>query len=113
MHALRSLPVTLFLAALIGACSQPAEPPPAVTDAAPPEEAPDPNARPRSSRPPAARDRGHLHELIDALPSRELDSAAAFLEFLSERRSPSKARPSKPPAKAPVPAAPTRAAEGD
>ena len=42
MHALRSLPVTLFLAALIGACSQPAEPPPAVTDSAPPEAAPDP-----------------------------------------------------------------------
>lgn len=30
--------------------------------------------------------RAKLHELVDALPSRELDAATAFLEFLRERR---------------------------
>ena len=35
MHALRSLILTLFLGALVGACSQPAEPPPPAPESAP------------------------------------------------------------------------------
>jgi hypothetical protein len=81
----------------------------AEAESAPPEE---PTPQRSSSRPPAARDRSHLHELVDALPARELDTAAAFLEFLRERRRAAKGRASRPPAKAAAPA-PTRAAEGD
>jgi hypothetical protein len=70
-------------------------------------------AEPRSNRPsrtaPAEGNRSRLHELVDALPPREVETAAAFLEFLGERRRPSKPRPSKPPTSQPAP----RAAEGD
>ena len=54
--------------------------------------------------------RKRLHELVDALPSRELDAASAFLEFLRERRGGMQPRASRPPKPA---AAPPRAAEGD
>jgi hypothetical protein len=69
---------------------------------------------PRQSKPPRSAQneaqRRRLHELVDALPGRELESASAFLEFLKERRRGSKPRPSRPPA--PAPAVP-RAADGD
>jgi CubicO group peptidase (beta-lactamase class C family) len=42
MNALRSLTLTAFSCALMGACSQPAEPPREPAEAAPPAEAPDP-----------------------------------------------------------------------
>jgi hypothetical protein len=74
---------------------------------------PEKQAEPRSTRPsrpaPPEVDRRRLHELIDALPSREVETAAAFLEFLRERRRAGKPRPSKPLAAEPAP----RAAEGD
>jgi hypothetical protein len=73
------------------------------------------NPGPRASRPPRAgggndAQRRRLHELVDALPGRELDTASAFLEFLNDRRRRSKPRASRPPA--PAPSAP-RAADGE
>jgi hypothetical protein len=69
-------------------------------------------ARPAGPNHPPANEghRRRLHELVDALPSRELETASAFLEFLRERRGAMQPRPSRPPAPA---SAPPRAAEGD
>lgn len=79
---------------------------------------------PRASRPPrnggGEAQRRQLHELVDALPVRELDNASAFLEFLRERRRGAKPPASRPPAPS-VSAAPAaapaaqapRAADGD
>ena len=55
--------------------------------------------------------RQRLHELVDALASRELEMAQTFLEFLRDRRVSSRPRPK--PASEPVPVAATRAAEND
>jgi len=65
-------------------------------------------------------DRQRLHALVDALPSTEVETAAAFLEFLGDRRRVAKPRATKPRAAAasaaassaaPGPSVP-RAAEG-
>ena len=67
----------------------------------------------RSSHPaPNEGDRRRLHELVDALPSGDVETASAFLEFLRDRRPKPKPRPSKPPAGNPAPGVP-RAAEGE
>ena len=52
------------------------------------KEDPDPErAKARATRGSQAEvQRQRLHELVDALPTRELDAATAFLEFLRERR---------------------------
>jgi hypothetical protein len=64
---------------------------------------------------PVEGDRQRLHALVDALPSAEVETAAAFLEFLGERRRVAKPRVTKPRA-APSAATPSpsipRAAEG-
>jgi len=64
---------------------------------------------------PVEGDRQRLHALVDALPSAEVETAAAFLEFLGDRRRVAKPRVTKPRA-APSAAAPSpsipRAAEG-
>ena len=79
-----------------------------------PSEEPAAKPEPRASRPPrnnaSEGQRRRLHELVDGLPPRELDTATAFLEFLRERRRASKPRTSRPPAPASVP---PRAAEGE
>ena len=63
-------------------------------------------AEPRNKRPSRTRtgegDRRRLHELVDALPSRDVDTATAFLEFLRDRRR--GAKRSKPPTAQPTPA---------
>ena len=68
--------------------------------------------RPSSpTQPPAnAGHRKRLHELVDVLPARELETASAFLEFLQERRTVMKPRPSRPSEPA---STPPRVAEGD
>ena len=70
----------------------------------------------RASRPPRSvgseSQRRRLHELVDALPVRDLDTASAFMEFLKDRRRSLKPRASRPPAPAPAPATP-RAADGE
>ena len=68
----------------------------------------------RASRPPRSvggeAQRRRLHELVDALPVRDLDTASAFMDFLRERRRAMKPRASRPPA---APAPTPRAADGD
>jgi hypothetical protein len=63
----------------------------------------EPGASKRPSRPaaaPAADERRRLHELVDALTSKDIETASAFLEFLGRRRRAPKPRVSKPPASA-------------
>jgi hypothetical protein len=68
-----------------------------------------------SAAAPAEGDRQRLHALVDALPSSEVETAAAFLEFLGDRRRVAKPRATKPraaaSAAAPGPSVP-QAAEG-
>ena len=77
----------------------------------------DPGAAPQpieshSSRPASAdAHRQRLHELVEALPPRELEMAQSFLEFLRDRRG--SARPRPKPAPEPVPVAAARVAEKD
>ena len=79
----------------------------------------EPLAPKRPSQPAASAedvDRRRLHELVDALPSQDVDTAAAFLEFLGRRGRAPKPRASKPPAGAPVAQqapSPPRVAEGE
>lgn len=78
-----------------------------------PERQPAEPARRRPSQAPTPeRDRGRLHELVDALSGRDMETAVAFLEFLRDRRKSAKTRLSKPPAEAAPPAEP-RVAEGE
>lgn len=73
-------------------------------------------SEPGPKRPSRARssesDRRRLHDLVDTISVRDVETAAAFLEFLRERGRGLKPRPSRPPA-SPAPAARTRAAEGE
>ena len=76
-----------------------------------PQAAPEPTEMQPSRTAPAEADRQRLRDLVDALPSRELEIAETFLEFLRDRRGSS--RPTPKPASEPVPVAATRAAEND
>jgi hypothetical protein len=63
------------------------------------------------SRPPAKEgSRERLHGLVDALPARDLETAAAFMEFLHDRPRAMQPRPTRPSQPAPVP---PRIAKGD
>jgi len=50
------------------------------------EQVPEVSTRKKSRAQASEAQRGRLHELVDSLPVRELDTASAFLEFLRERR---------------------------
>ncbi len=69
------------------------------------EAMPEPRPPRRSSEvtttPDASRRR--VHDLVDAVAPRDLETARTFLEFLTERRSNPSARPSAPPEQAPEP----------
>ena len=66
----------------------------------------------RSSRvPPADATRRRIHELVDAVPTRDLEMARAFLEFLRDRRTGPRVR-AKGPVEAPA-MAPIETAEGE
>ena len=79
----------------------------------------EPRASNRPSRPAASAedvDRRRLHELVDALPSKDVETASAFLEFLGRHGRASKPRASKPPAESVVvqqAPSPARVAEGE
>lgn len=85
---------------------------PAETEA---KAAPESVKAPSGAAPEEEGDRHRLHALVDALPSPEVETAAAFLEFLGDRRRVAKPRATKPraaaSAAAPGPSVP-RAAEG-
>ena len=65
----------------------------------------------RPSRPAPDAQRQRLHELVDALPPRELEMAKTFLEFLRDRRGSGRPRPR--PAVEPVPVAAAQSAKND
>jgi hypothetical protein len=79
----------------------------------------EPRAAKRPSRPAAPAEdvnRRRLHELVDALPPKDVETASAFLEFLGRHRRAPKPRASKPPAGASVAQqapSPARVAEGE
>jgi hypothetical protein len=77
-----------------------------------PARGPEPRPKRPSRAPASESDRRRLHELVDGLPGRELENAAAFLEFLNERGRGPKTRPSRPPASPEAPPR-TRVAEGE
>ncbi len=78
-----------------------------------PERPSEPALRTRPSRAPEVQlERSRLHELIEALSARDVETATAFLEFLRDRRKSAKTLSSHPPAAAAPPAEP-RAAEGE
>jgi len=73
------------------------------------------SAKAPSHSTPAEGERERLHVLVDALSSRDIETACAFLEFLGDRRRSAKRRATKPPAAtaAAVPASSVpRAVEG-
>jgi len=83
-------------------------------EAEPAEAEPPATPATRSARPPrgvaSEANRRRLHELVDSLSPRDLETASAFVEFLQERRRGLKPRASRPPASAaPAP----RAADGE
>ncbi len=93
---------------------------PSAAEVAVEAEAPaEPRAPKGPSRPVASAedvDRRRLHELVDALASKDVETASAFLEFLERRRRASKPRASKPPAESAVvqeAPSPARVAEGE
>jgi hypothetical protein len=73
------------------------------------KEATHPSSRPNRPSPNEG-NRKRLHDLVDTIPMRELETATAFLEFLRDRRRPMKPRQSRPPTAKPAPA-PPRAVE--
>jgi hypothetical protein len=81
-----------------------------------PEKLAEPETPPSEKRPslPARKkdDRQQLHEMVDALSSRDVEMASAFLEFLGDRRRTAKSVSTKP---APVEtgSSPPRAVEGE
>lgn len=74
--------------------------------------APEPRAKRPSRAPSGDQDRRRVHDLVDALGSRDLEAAGAFLEFLHERRRGAKPHTSRPPTAAETPAD-TQVAEHD